>query len=202
MRIGLFGGSFNPVHLGHIAVARAALDRLGLDKVVFIPSRHPPLKGAEGLMPADLRLALVRAALTDEPAMECNAIEIEREGPSFTVDTVEALLPTFPAGAELYFLLGADCLARLPRWKGIERLHALLRFAIFPRGGEAGQAAADPRLVHVPMPESPLSSTLVRARLAEGAAIGDIVPAPVAALLADRWPPLGAAPPAGDLIPS
>lgn len=195
MRIGLFGGCFNPVHLGHIAAARAALAHLALDRVIFIPSGQPPLKGSAGLLAGPDRLAMLELALQDEPAMEASAIEIERSGPSYTVDTVRTLRSALPAGAELFFLLGGDCLARLPQWKGIEELRAAVRFAILPRGGEGTGPLAE-ELVGVPMAPMAISSTLVRARCAGGEPVDALVPPAVAAYLA-RHRPYGPAHPAG-----
>jgi nicotinate-nucleotide adenylyltransferase len=187
VRIGLFGGCFNPVHLGHLAAARAARDHLALDRVIFIPSGHPPLKGATGLLAGADRLAMLELALRGEPDMEASDIEIQREGPSYTVDTVRTLRATFPARAELFFLLGGDCLARLPQWKGIEELRAKVRFAILPRGGQGRETSAD-GLIEVPMPEIALSSTLVRKRCALGEPQDGLVPEPVAAYLRRHQP--------------
>jgi nicotinate-nucleotide adenylyltransferase len=167
-RIGLYGGCFNPVHQGHLAAARGAMRALALDRVVFIPSGVPPLKGADGLAAGAHRIAMLRAALSDEPGMGVSAIEIDREGPSFTVDTVNDLRATFPADAELFFLLGDDCIGRLPHWKEIERLHAMLRFAILPRCGP-GVRPEDDRLIWLDLPRVGVSSTQIRAMLARGA---------------------------------
>jgi len=182
-RIGLFGGCFNPVHRGHIAVAGAALAHLGLDKVVFIPSGHPPLKGNSGLLDGEARLALLERALADEPRMEASAVEIRRSGPSFTVDTVRALVAEAPAGTEWVFLLGSDCLRRLPGWKGIDELHRMLRFAVVQRAG-AERPLGDARLLSLPCDAGAVSSTLVRERLARGDAVDELVPPAVAAYLA------------------
>lgn len=196
LRVGLFGGCFNPVHLGHVEVARAALAHLALDRVVFIPSGHPPLKGNRGLAPGEHRLAMLELALAGEPRMAASALELGREGRSFTIDTVRALLDGLPAGTELFFLLGSDCLERLPHWKGIDDLHALVRFAVVQRAG-AEQPVADPRLLALPCEPLGVSSTLVRGRLACGAGAEDLVPVAVAAYLAEHRPyPVSAGVPA------
>jgi nicotinate-nucleotide adenylyltransferase len=166
MRVGLYGGCFNPVHQGHLAAARGAMRALGLDRLVFIPSGNPPMKGAEGLASGAHRLAMLRAALALEPRMEASAIEIDRQGPSFTVDTVIQLRMDYPDHAELFFLLGDDCVARLPHWKGIDRLHDMLRFAIMPRTARA--RAADDRLIWLDLPRVAVSATQIRAKLAAG----------------------------------
>jgi nicotinate-nucleotide adenylyltransferase len=177
MQVGLYGGCFNPVHQGHLAAARGAMLALGLDRVLFIPSGTPPLKGAAGLARGVHRLAMLQVALADEPGMEAIAIEIDRHGPSFTVDTVTELRAAYPDHTELFFLLGDDCVDRLPRWKGIDRLHAMVRFAILPR--EAGQARlADDRLIWLDLPRHEASSTRIRAMLAAGEAPPETLIAP------------------------
>ncbi len=167
MRIGLYGGCFNPVHTGHLAAALAARDSLRLDRLIFIPSGNPPLKGNAGLADGAHRLAMLDMAIADDPCMEVSPIEIHRDGPSFTVETVETLRRDFPADADLFFLLGEDCLDRLPHWKGIEALHAMLRFAILPRPG-AGIGKRDDRLILLDLPKVDASSTQVRAMFAAG----------------------------------
>jgi nicotinate-nucleotide adenylyltransferase len=167
MRVGLYGGCFNPVHHGHLAAARGAMQALGLNRVLFIPSGNPPLKGDSGLASGLHRLAMLNAALAEEPDMAASAIELDREGPSFTVDTVIELRATLPAGTELFFLLGDDCAARLPRWKGIDRLHAMLRFAILPRTADR-PVTDDDRLIWLEFPRVDMSSTQIRAMLAAG----------------------------------
>uniref|UniRef100_UPI0026335B6C nicotinate-nucleotide adenylyltransferase n=1 Tax=Novosphingobium sp. TaxID=1874826 RepID=UPI0026335B6C len=167
MRIGLYGGCFNPVHAGHLAAARGAREALALDEVLFIPSGHPPLKGNAGLVAGAHRLAMIERAIADEPGMAVSSIEIDRDGPSFTVDTVRTLRAAFPAGAELFFLLGDDCLRRLPRWKGIDELHEMLRFAILPRSGQP-EGEPDSRLIWLPLAPLAVSSTEVRAMAALG----------------------------------
>jgi nicotinate-nucleotide adenylyltransferase len=165
MRVGLYGGCFNPVHQGHLAAARGAMRALELDRVLFIPSGAPPLKGAGGLAHGAHRLAMLDAVLVDEPCMDSSAIEIERQGPSFTVETVTELRTYYPADTELFFLLGDDCVDRLPRWKGIDRLHEMLRFAILPRTAFKPRPS-DARLVWLDMPRLEISSTQIRAMIA------------------------------------
>lgn len=167
MRAGLYGGTFNPVHQGHVAAARGAAAALRLDKVIFIPSGTPPLKGSSGLAPGPNRLAMLELALADEPAMETCDLEIARPGPSYTLDTVNALRDSLPKPTVLFFLLGDDCVARLPRWKGIDQLHAMLRFAILPRS-ENTATALDERLIRLDFPRTDASSTRVRAMLGKG----------------------------------
>lgn len=167
MRIGLYGGCFNPVHQGHLTAARGACDALGLDRLIFIPSGSPPLKGNAGLAEGAHRLAMLELAIAGDARMSVSGIEIERDGPSYTVDTVRALRGALPVGAELFFLLGDDCIDRLPQWKGIDELHAMLRFAIVPRQGER-TGAVDDRLIWLNLPRQDVSSTRIRAMLKTG----------------------------------
>lgn len=167
MRIGLYGGCFNPVHEGHLSAARGASDALGLDRLIFIPSGNPPLKGDAGLAHGAHRLAMLTRAIADDDRMEASSIEIDRAGPSFTVDTVRALRQSYPADAELFFLLGADCVARLPQWKGVEELHHMLRFVILPRAGEV-PPQLDERLIWLRLPQVDVSSTQIRAMVSAG----------------------------------
>lgn len=180
MRIGLYGGCFNPVHEGHLAAARGAWRALRLDRLVFIPSGAPPLKGNTGLVEGAHRLAMLELAVAGDARLEVSRIEIDRAGPSFTVDTVRALRGSLGAGAELFFLLGDDCLDRLLHWKGIDDLHAMLRFVLLPRSGDR-PSSADSRLIWLDLPKVAASSTQVRAMLAGGRCPSDdLLPRPVA----------------------
>lgn len=170
MRIGLYGGCFNPIHVGHLAAARGARDALGLDRVIFIPSGSPPLKEAKGLAGGEHRLAMIRRAIADEPGLAASSIELDRAGPSFSVDTVRQLKESFPPDAELYFLLGDDCLERLPQWKGIDQLFAMCTFAIVPREKPAFRRIfrGSARFVHLDLTRVDVSSTQIREKLTRG----------------------------------
>ncbi len=169
MRIGLYGGCFNPVHAGHLAAARGACNALDLDRLIFIPSGNPPLKGNTGLVEGAHRLAMIELAVADDVRMGVSSIEIEREGLSYTVDTVRALRTSFHQSTELFFLLGDDCLARLSHWKGIEELNSMLRFAILPRQQDVS-GSTDKGLIWLHLPRVTVSSTQIRSALAEGQA--------------------------------
>ena len=165
-RIGLFGGTFNPVHRGHLAAARAAMATLALDRVIFIPSGHPPLKGNRGLVEGEHRARMLDLAIAGEPGFAVCRWEIARQGPSFTVDTVRQMRTELGDAARLFFLLGSDCAHRIRRWKGIDEIRALLQFAIIARNGD--RIALPPDCLSVPMPSVPVSATLVRNILAQG----------------------------------
>lgn len=162
MRLGLFGGSFNPVHIGHIAAANAAIETLKLDRLLFIPSGHPPLKGNSGLAAGYHRLEMLKIATGGDPRFGLCDYEILRDGPSYSVDTIEHIAAMAGPDTQLYFLLGSDCADRLSQWKGIDRIKRLIRFAIISRNGE-NISKLPPELLSISMPPIAASSTAVRA---------------------------------------
>jgi len=131
---GIYGGTFNPIHLGHLRAAEQVLEQLALERMIFVPSARPPHKrnGGEEIAPAHLRLAWVRAAVASEPRFEVDTIEIDREGPSYLVDTLSAfggrLAPDRPV-----FVLGADAFREMDTWREPHRLLALAHFAVTTR---------------------------------------------------------------------
>ena len=137
MRIGLYGGSFNPVHLGHVGIARRAIADLALDKLIVIPANVSPFK-TEQPMPWE-RVELVQAAFRDLEKTVVDLREIERGGTSYAIDTVRQMAAENP-GAELYFIIGEDSVAGLPRWKDIEELKKLCTFKSYPRTPESSTA--------------------------------------------------------------
>lgn len=132
-RIGILGGTFNPVHYGHLRVAEEAAEILGLGEVIFIPSGNPPLKGA-GLAPSHHRYELTRIAIRDNPRFRISDIECGQEGKSYTVDTIAALRDIFP-GRSFSFILGIDSFFEIPYWKHPEKLMSLTDFAVVSRPG-------------------------------------------------------------------
>jgi nicotinate-nucleotide adenylyltransferase len=137
MRLGLLGGSFNPIHFGHLSIARRACEHLGLSEVLFIPTGDPPHKRDETLAPAQDRYEMVRLAIGDDPCFRISNIEIGRKGKSYTIDTVQALQDLYGAGVDLYFLIGLDAFLELATWK---EPHALLRachFVVISRPGKS-----------------------------------------------------------------
>ena len=137
MRIGLYGGSFNPVHLGHIGIAKRAIADLALDKLIVIPANVSPFK-TEQPMPWD-RVELVKAAFRDLEKIVVDLREIERGGTSYAIDTVRQIAAENP-GAELYFVIGEDSVEGLPRWKDIDELKKLCTFRSYPRTPESSTA--------------------------------------------------------------
>ena len=118
MKIGVFGGTFDPVHVGHLAIAQAALDSAKLDRVVFVPARRSPLKTSEPIASEDDRYAMLIAATKPEPRFAVSRAELDREGPSYTVDTLEELRKD----GDLFLILGSDAVSDLARWKSPYRI--------------------------------------------------------------------------------
>ena len=133
-RTALFGGSFNPIHLGHLLMADDMLERLALDRVVFVPAAVPPHKPATLLAPAEHRFEMVRLAVAGHAGFEVSDIELRRRGPSFTVDTVEALVRP---GEELFLLVGSETFLDLLSWRAPRRIAELARLVVVPRTGSA-----------------------------------------------------------------
>ena len=145
MKIGVFGGTFNPVHNGHLRAAEEARERLSLDKVLFVPSGVPPLKSRD-LAPASLRLEMVARAVAGNPYFEVIDLECRKPGKSFTVRTLELLGETY-RGADLAFLLGIDAFLDIPNWREPERLITLADFVILSRpGGKFASLCKSPYL--------------------------------------------------------
>jgi nicotinate-nucleotide adenylyltransferase len=172
-RVGLFGGSFDPVHLGHLILAEAALEKLELDRIIFIPAALSPFKTEHPpLASNDSRLGMLRAAIATESRFSVDDRELHREGISYTVDTVRELLGDHP-GVRFLYLIGADNLKDLPRWHEIEELRNLVDFAVLDRGKTPELEACELPVVRRRID---LSSTEIRGRLAKGLSIRFMVP--------------------------
>lgn len=181
-RIGLFGGSFDPVHNAHVALARSALEALALDEVRWIPAGHPWQK-TRTLADAAHRQAMVALAIEDEPRFVLDPIELQRPGPSYMLDTVTELQAAQP-DAQWFLIIGQDQQAGLPTWHGAEELTRRVTLAVAQRPGAPGDVHSlllAGSVVHtVPLPPMALSSTEVRKRCAAGQAIDHLVSPKVA----------------------
>jgi nicotinate-nucleotide adenylyltransferase len=135
MKLGIYGGSFDPIHLGHLLVAQAAVEELGLDQIFFIPAAHSPFKPDNEPAPGADRLRLIRLALAGKTHAQVDDQEIQRGGISYTVDTLRGYAERFP-GAELFYLIGADNVAKLNEWREPAELARLAEFVVIPRPGE------------------------------------------------------------------
>ncbi|MEW6157361.1 MAG: nicotinate-nucleotide adenylyltransferase [Verrucomicrobiota bacterium] len=182
-RLGLFGGSFNPVHLGHLLVAQAAREELHLDRVVFIPAAQSPFKPGLQLAPAERRLQMLRLALAGCSGCEVDDQEIERGGISYTIDTVRAYLARF-ADAELFYLIGADHVAQLGAWRDAAELARMVQFLIIPRPGKVAEMPPAPfRAVVLQGFPIAISASQIRQRVKEGKPIDWLVPSGVAEVI-------------------
>jgi nicotinate-nucleotide adenylyltransferase len=179
-RIGLFGGSFNPVHFGHLLMAKAALEELSLSRLHFIPAAQSPFKLDNTLAPAAERVRLLRLALAGQSRCAIDEQEIMRGGVSYSIETVRAYANRFP-GAELWYLIGGDHAQLLPRWRQAEELARLVQFAVIPRPGEQANALPEPfRGTSLRGWALDVSASKVRERVRVGLPIDCLVPPAVA----------------------
>jgi nicotinate-nucleotide adenylyltransferase len=179
-KLGLFGGSFDPVHHGHLLVAQAAREELQLNRLFFIPAAQSPFKPEAKPSAPNERLRLLRLALAGKDWCELDLQEIERGGVSYTIDTLRDYTRRFP-GAELFYLIGADHVAQLPKWREAAELAGLARFVVIPRPGDADSPFPSPfqgqTLRGFPFG---VSSSQIRARVKAGLPIDHLTPAAVA----------------------
>ncbi len=186
MRIGLYGGSFDPVHCGHLLVARAALEELALDRLVFIPAAQSPFKPGRVPAPDALRLRMLRTALAGEPRYRVDDVELRRGGVSYTVDTVRHFAQAHP-NTTLCWLIGADHVPTLPQWSEADNLAQLVEFIVIPRPGEPAASLPAPwRLTYLKGWPLKVSSSEIRMRAARGLPIHHLVPAIAADIIAEE----------------
>lgn len=193
-RLGILGGTFDPPHVGHMLMAQFALEHLALDEVIFLPAGAPPHKDAQDITHAAHRLCMVTAATAAHPAFTVDPQELNREGQTYTIDTIEALQKRHP-DADLLFLIGADSLSDLHLWMRIEELLTLCRFITFVRPDESMQRIEHglgklPQEWRAPLRadmltgrEMNISSTEIRQRVADSLPIRYLVPADVLAYI-------------------
>ena len=179
-RVGIFGGTFDPIHHGHLILAREALEALDLETVIFIPAAASPHKLDQKLTAPEIRLEMVRVALEHEPGLECDAMELQRPPPSYAIDTAAALRLRNPA-AELFYLIGDDNLGRLPTWHRIAELSRMVQFVVLARSGMNTEN---------PYPtirrNLDISATNIRNRVATGHSIRYLVPPTIEKIIRDR----------------
>jgi len=188
MNIGVLGGTFDPIHIGHLILAEEVRVRLNLAEILFVPTGQPWLKADSPISPAEHRVEMVRLAIADKPCFKLSAMEIERAGPTYTVDTIAELKAQLGIGDELFFILGWDSLAELPRWRQPSRLITMCRLVAVPRPGyplpdlkalEASIPGLSQRVTLMDKPEIDISASAIRDRVAQGLCIGHFVPEPV-----------------------
>ena len=186
MDIGVLGGTFDPIHMGHLVVAEEARIKLGLREVLFVPAGQPWLKRDRDITLAVHRVEMVRRAIADNPHFKLCTLEVERPGPSYTVDTLTMLRKQLDSEASLFFILGRDTLAELPLWKEPQKLVQLCRLVVPPRLGSRdlkhlGKAIPGllDKVIQLDMPVIGISSSEIRQRIAQGLPIRYLVPAEV-----------------------
>jgi nicotinate-nucleotide adenylyltransferase len=180
MKIGIYGGSFDPVHLGHLLVAQAAVEELGLDKLFFVPAAQSPFKTENKIAPAEIRLKLLRLALAGKTNCEIDEQEIRRGGISYAIETLRDYSQKFPA-AKLFYLIGADNISKLKEWCAADELAKLAEFVAIPRPGESAADFPKPFRGQI-LKGYPLgvSSSQIRARVRAGLPVENLVPSFVA----------------------
>ncbi|MEC4888592.1 MAG: nicotinate-nucleotide adenylyltransferase [Nitrospira sp.] len=208
-RLGLFGGSFNPIHNGHLAIARQTHTLLALDRILFIPTGDPPHKQSGALAPARHRYEMVRLAITGNPAFALSDIEIARQGKSYSIDTIRALQPQQRPETALFFIIGLDAFIDLPTWREPEALLDACSFIVISRPGQTYRALAslpllpkidadqlaalDSGLIHrldlplpsgrtlicLPLAPCTISASDIRQRVQRGATLANLLPPPV-----------------------
>lgn len=184
MRLGLYGGSFDPVHLGHLLVAQAALEELELNRLVFIPAAQSPFKPGTTPASATARSRMLRLALVGRTEFEVDELEIHRGGVSYSIDTAREFQRRHPA-AELLWLIGADHVATLPQWRDASGLAELVEFVVIPRPGEAPkQLPVNFCLRHLKGWPLKVSSSEIRDRIWAGKPCHGLLPAGVGEVIA------------------
>ena len=189
MRVGLLGGTFDPIHLGHLRAAETAREGLGLERVAFVPAGVPPHR-TDGLAAAGDRYTMACLAAAFHPAFDVWDVELKRSGPSYTVDTLAALREERPED-DLVLLVGSDTWPEMTTWHEPERLFSLAEVAVLDRPGEATLSVEAPfpgarGVGRVDGPTLPISATMIRERLRQGRSVRYLVPGPVADFIAKR----------------
>jgi len=182
--VAIFGGTFDPIHVGHLIVAEEVRVKLGVEEIVFVPVGQPWLKADRRISSGKHRLAMIRLAIADNPHFKVSTLEIDRPGLTYTVDTVDMLRRQMGSEAKLFFLMGGDSLRELPRWKEPKRLIQLCRLVVFTRPGsrlpsmnelEEGIPGVSDNIVIVEVPQIDVSATEVRQQVRQGDPIDELV---------------------------
>jgi len=182
----VYGGTFDPVHNGHLEIARAARAQAGLDKVLFVVAGQPPHRGRGARASAEDRYAMVAEAVADEPGMEPCRLELDRPGPSYTVDTLAALQEQYP-GAALFLILGLDAAADFPKWRNTAGILSRARLLVVPRPGRYDIPDwLQPHCTLLRFAPVDLSSTEIRDRLTAGETPDGVLPLRVLHLIHER----------------
>jgi nicotinate-nucleotide adenylyltransferase len=195
VKVGVMGGTFDPIHNGHLAIAKVAREKLVLDKVIFVPAGQPWLKSQALISPAPDRLEMVRLAVKPYPGFSLSRVEIDRQGPSYSVDTVAELKASLGTDTRLFFLIGWDNVMQLPKWYQVARLLDLCDFVAMPRPGcprpdlavlEKDVPGITGKVILLDSPQVDISATDIRERVAGGLSISPLVPPEVARYIREK----------------
>ncbi|MEW5895490.1 MAG: nicotinate-nucleotide adenylyltransferase [Candidatus Omnitrophota bacterium] len=174
-KIGILGGTFNPLHIGHLAIAQAAQEKMGLDKIIFVPSAQPPHKRITHLASAQDRLEMVCLSIKNNPNFDFSDYEVRKGGKSYTVDTVKHFYEEFGAGTKLFFILGGDAACQLHTWRRVSEIIKYVTFIVVNRPGHDDCVSKIPHH-SITMPGLDISSSYVRGRILQGKSIKYLVP--------------------------
>ncbi len=187
--IGIFGGTFNPIHNVHLKMAKLAKKRLGLKKVIFVPAGRPPRKKIEGEVTPDERYRMTSLAVRSSPGFYPSDKELKQPGKSYSVKTVESFKRKFGRETEIFFIIGSDSLTELFTWRRIDRLLRLCKFVVFRRPNfpiKLANKYLKDKVEIIPMPPQKISSTEIRKRIKRGKSISRLVPVGVARFIQER----------------
>lgn len=194
LKLGVLGGTFDPPHNGHLLIARKAIEQLSLHQVLFAPTRHPPHKNVAHHTPIEHRLEMVRLAIAPYPQFVLSRVDVDRTGPTYTVDTMRILRAQYDETVEWFFIMGLDSLASILTWRAPEQLIRLCKLAVFPRPGfavnlerlEKKIPGLQARVVLLNAPLVEIAASDIQARVRAGESIAHLVPAAVARYIAEK----------------
>lgn len=184
-RIGILGGTFNPIHIGHLMMAEVAREKLKLEKVIFVPSCLPPHKSVQGIVTARHRYQMVRLAIKGNKTFEVSDFEIKKGGKSYSVDTVKHFKSHFPPGTKFYFIIGQDSLATLHLWRRIDDILKMVSFVVMNRPG-AQAVHPNIKVQSIAMPGLDISSSYIRQCIATKKNVKYLLPEPVIQYIENR----------------
>lgn len=188
MNIGVLGGTFDPIHFGHLRVAEEVRSRLNLAEILFMPAGQPWLKANNYVSPAEHRVQMVRLAIANKPYFKLSTMEVERPGPTYTVDTIAELKARLGGEDKLFFILGWDNLVQLPQWRQPAQLVKMCCLVVVPRVGypapnlnslEASIPGLSQATILLDKPRIDINASVIRSRVAHGLSIRHLVPEPV-----------------------
>lgn len=174
MKIGILGGTFNPIHYGHLILGEQVLGQLGLDKVIFVPTFVPPHKSHKDVVSASHRLKMLQRAVNGNPHFRVSGIEIKRKGKSYTVDTLREIKKEYPK-ARIYFICGSDLVSEIPTWKDVDEIYRMAKFVLAKRPG-FGKRLTGRSFLKINVAQVDISSSLIRDLVGQGRSIRYLTP--------------------------